>query len=317
MRWLKHLTSARHDEALAELLDEHGAEGYGVWWIILEMIGRQMDNTNKCSARYSIKKWAKSCQVSPKKFQKVVSFLSKLEKLLIKKCQNNSNFLIIECPNLLKYRDEYSKKSGQAPDKLRTKSGVTPEQIQKQKTEEERKKEKKLPFQPDSAKPLSKSEFDFSALLMEKEIPFLSIFEQTAHQAVWKSPEEDAEYRSWLLSFTQTMVAFGIDKHLIVKAINNEDEDRARGALAHTLEMKRRIEEEGQEVKNISGLFVNGYERKLTTEATEKELARERALQNVPKPKAAVLPMTDRQAKQMFGKLVARGQELKQQAMEG
>ncbi len=131
MRWFKHLTNARNDEALSELLDEFGALGYGIWWTILEMIAQQMDKTDRCSARYSLKKWSKSCQVSVKKFQKVVSFLSKLEKLSAKKCEKNSNFLIIECRNLLKFRDKCSKKSGQCPDNVRTLSGATPEQKQK------------------------------------------------------------------------------------------------------------------------------------------------------------------------------------------
>jgi len=128
MRWLKHLTQAHNDEAMSELLDEFGAEGYGVWWIILEKIAAQMDKKQRCFVRYPLKKWAKSCQVSVKKFQKIVSFLSELEKLLAKTCEKNSSFLIIECSNLLKFRDEYSKKSGQTPDKLQKKTTKCREQ---------------------------------------------------------------------------------------------------------------------------------------------------------------------------------------------
>jgi hypothetical protein len=128
MRWMKHMTAARNNEVLSELLEFFGAEGYGVWWIILELIGAQMDKSDKCSARYSIKKWSKSCHVSPKKFQKVVSFLSKLEQITAKVCTNNSDFMIIECRKLLKFRDEYSRKSGHTPDKLPKKSGATPVQ---------------------------------------------------------------------------------------------------------------------------------------------------------------------------------------------
>lgn len=128
MRWFKHLSNAHNDECMSELLDEFGAEGYGVWWIILEKIASQMDKSGRCFARYSVKKWAKSCGVSAKKFQKTVSFLSKLGKFSIKVCEKNSDFLIIECLNLLKFRDEYTKKSRQTPDTRRTLSGATPEQ---------------------------------------------------------------------------------------------------------------------------------------------------------------------------------------------
>jgi hypothetical protein len=137
MRWFKHLTAAHNDEALAEVLDEFGAEGYGMWWLILEKIAAQMDKTDRCFARYSLKNWSKTCQVSAKKFQKFVSFLSKLEKLSAKKCEKNSNFLIIECPNLLKFRDEYTKKSGQTPERRRKKSNNTPSQETEAETDTE------------------------------------------------------------------------------------------------------------------------------------------------------------------------------------
>ena len=128
MRWFKHLSNAHNDEDMAELMDEFGAEGYGVWWLILEKIASQMDKTERCFARYSLKKWAKSCQVSAKKFQKIANFLSKLEKLSTEKCKKNPGFLIIECRNLLKFRDEYTKKSGQSQDKRRKKSASCQEQ---------------------------------------------------------------------------------------------------------------------------------------------------------------------------------------------
>jgi hypothetical protein len=122
---------------MSELLDEFGPAGYGVWWIILEKIAAQMDKTDRCSARYSLKKWSKTCGISVKKFQKVVGFLSKLGKLSTKNCEKNSDFLIIECPNLLKFRDEYSKKSRQTPVKRRIKSPPCPEQDTEADTEAE------------------------------------------------------------------------------------------------------------------------------------------------------------------------------------
>lgn len=128
MRWLKHMTNARNDEALSEMVELYGAESYGIWWFILELIGAQMDKTDKCSVRYSIKKWAKSCRVSAKKFQKVASFLSEVGKISIEKCEKTPDFWKIECRNLLIIRDEYSKKSRHTPDNIPPVSGATPDQ---------------------------------------------------------------------------------------------------------------------------------------------------------------------------------------------
>ena len=136
MRWMKHLTTASDDEAMAALIDEFGPAGYGVFWIILEKIALQMDETDRCETRYSIKKWSSFAQISSKKFQNIVEFLSNPENFPSKNpifsTKKDGNFLAIGCRKLLKYRDEYSRKksqkSGQTPDKLRTLSGQTPEQ---------------------------------------------------------------------------------------------------------------------------------------------------------------------------------------------
>lgn len=130
MRWFKHLCNAHNDEIMAEILEELGVEGYGCWWIILEKIGAQMDKSDRCSAKYSWRNWAHSCRVSTKKFKKIITKLTFHNRLAV---ENDGKFVKISCPNLLKYRDEYSRKSGQAPDIVRSLSGETPEQKQKQK----------------------------------------------------------------------------------------------------------------------------------------------------------------------------------------
>ena len=136
MRWFKHLTTASDDETMAALIEEFGPEGYGVFWIILEKIAAQMTENDRCSIRYSIKKWSSFVQISPKKFQKIVEFLSNEDNFPSKNplffVKQEGKFLEIECPKLLKYRDEYSKKkarkSGQCQDNVRTVSGQCQEQ---------------------------------------------------------------------------------------------------------------------------------------------------------------------------------------------
>jgi len=140
MRWFKHLSQAAEDEKLSEILELYGAEGYGIYWIILEKIAFLMDGTEKTTARYSVKKWSKFCGKSPKVFRKFLESFQKLLLFRVEICQNNSDFLIIDCPNLLKYRDEYSKKSGQPPDKLPKESGVSPDQETETETETDKKK---------------------------------------------------------------------------------------------------------------------------------------------------------------------------------
>jgi hypothetical protein len=109
------------------LRDEFGLEGYGLYWIILEAIAEQVSPGHPLpEMELSVKSWRKFSEIPPKKFEKVVSFLSILGLFLVEKSENS---IKIKCPNLLKYKDEYSsrgdKKSGQSPDSVPTKEGET------------------------------------------------------------------------------------------------------------------------------------------------------------------------------------------------
>ena len=119
------MTASNSDEKLSKLVGEHGLEGYGFWWILLEQIAGQMEGGSaKCSVTYPLKKWASSCEVSTRKLQKFLKTLSELGLVSVKKDQN---LITIECANLLKFRDEYSRKKIKTPDNDRINSGHAPD----------------------------------------------------------------------------------------------------------------------------------------------------------------------------------------------
>jgi len=114
MRWFKHLTLAHAHEDLSEVLEVGGAEAYGVWWLILEDVAALMDKGTTCpSATHSVVKWAQICHCSVRAFRSISHSLH--EKSLIE-CQTTGERLRIVVRKLVKYRDEYSKKSGQTQD---------------------------------------------------------------------------------------------------------------------------------------------------------------------------------------------------------
>ena len=119
------MTASSRDEKLGSLVGEHGLEGYGFWWILLEQIAAQMEGgSSKCSVTYPLKKWASSCEVSTRKWQKFAKTLSDLKLVSLKFDQN---LITVDCPNLLKFRDEYQRKQKKTPDTLRTNSGHAPD----------------------------------------------------------------------------------------------------------------------------------------------------------------------------------------------
>ena len=80
---------------------------YGFWWRLLEIIALQMDASDRTSCEYSDKVWGSFTGISPKKFKKYAGILE--EKKLISMKNGNKN-ITINVPNILKYRDEYTRK---------------------------------------------------------------------------------------------------------------------------------------------------------------------------------------------------------------
>lgn len=114
MRWFKHLSESANDEKLSELLAEHGLEIYGFWWIVLEIVARQMTKEDKkCSVAYPLAQWSRLCYCH---HNKVSKYLGKLGVMGIVTVEYESSKVRVTIPNLLKYRDEYTKKSGQSPE---------------------------------------------------------------------------------------------------------------------------------------------------------------------------------------------------------
>lgn len=157
MRWFKHLANASDDEKLSELIDRHGAEGYGIYWMILEKISSKMEKgENRTNCRYPAKKWADICGKNPRGMRKIYETLEYLSLFIFirygkhmdtipnsyqyeldNNCISYEYHIDIDCPNLLKFRDEYSKKSRQTTNNIPIDSRQTPDQDRDTETESE------------------------------------------------------------------------------------------------------------------------------------------------------------------------------------
>lgn len=127
MRWLKHLALANEDEKTAALIDKHGPEGYGMYWLLLESVAASMQpKSDMCELTYSELRWSQKLRSSIRKTRSVVQTMHDLRLISAQTTrvegsnsdQSTGKRLRIAVPNLLKYRDEYSEKSRQNPDKL-------------------------------------------------------------------------------------------------------------------------------------------------------------------------------------------------------
>ncbi len=116
MKWLKHMTAAWDDEKLAALVGQSGEAGlarYGAYWRIAEMVASQMEGAfPSCSLSYPLWRWARELFVRKSYASSILLRLQKEGLIGIEGDLNAGQTVTVKMPNLLKYRDEYSKKSG-------------------------------------------------------------------------------------------------------------------------------------------------------------------------------------------------------------
>ena len=122
MKWLKHMTANWDDEKLANLVGEGGDSGlalYGAFWRMAEIVASQMDGpAPSCSVSYPVWRWVRLMSVRKSYLSSILTRLQKEGLLVLEGDPKADQTVTVKMPNLLKYRDEYSKKSRQAPDNV-------------------------------------------------------------------------------------------------------------------------------------------------------------------------------------------------------
>lgn len=137
MKWFKHDTASHRSDALIRLRSEGGLEAYGFYWMLCELVAEKMDVSDRCNLENPIKFLANNFGISVKKFSKLLQTLKELSLIDFEIEEKN---VTIKIEELLNIKDEYAKKSGQTPDKVRTNSRQTPSP----KKEEERSKKEEV-----------------------------------------------------------------------------------------------------------------------------------------------------------------------------
>lgn len=124
MKYFIHLSVWRNSKEMAFILDRGGIEAYGAIQIICEVISEQMGMDGPvCQATLSLRRWARILDISPSKFQKLLSIFSESELCSIIQSQDDNKSVTIQIPKLWELRDEYSRKSRHSRDSVRRVSG--------------------------------------------------------------------------------------------------------------------------------------------------------------------------------------------------
>jgi len=134
VKWIKHQTCTWDDERIASLVGEGGQSGlalYGAYWRIQEILAAQMDGPDPtCSARYSLSRWSVLLSV---RGSHVSHYLGQLAEKGLVTVEWIGSDIRVTNRKLLKYRDEYSRKSGHAPENIQPRTDTDTEQRKKKK----------------------------------------------------------------------------------------------------------------------------------------------------------------------------------------
>jgi hypothetical protein len=110
MRWLKHLSMAHADREVDLIIETAGPVAYGIYWLIVEDIAASMEpGKMEPYAIHSLSKW---CALFRLHHRTVTPLLTLLGRKLLNVVPMDDGRIKIEVPNIMKYKDEYTKKSG-------------------------------------------------------------------------------------------------------------------------------------------------------------------------------------------------------------
>lgn len=105
MKWFKHDCQSHNDEKMRDLIHEFGVEGYGVYMVLLELIGEKIDKGLNAKISISDRVLREKLRVSRGKLTKILAYFD--QNLLTFSKAESENW-IIECPNLLKRLDNWT-----------------------------------------------------------------------------------------------------------------------------------------------------------------------------------------------------------------
>lgn len=106
MKWFKHFVTASGSVKLNNLIDELGVEGYGRYWLLLELLAEEYDGS---STVFEVHFRKISAKVQIKFQKKLETFLQKLADFSLITLESSGKVYKIGCPILLELQDKDSK----------------------------------------------------------------------------------------------------------------------------------------------------------------------------------------------------------------
>jgi hypothetical protein len=159
VKWRKQMTAMWDDEKVSRLVSGGGIDGlaaFGMYCRVLDIVAAQMDSgSSQCAVTYSVSRWSLLLSL---RGSHVRHWFEKLALTHLVTAEWTGSEIRVTIPKLLKYRDEYSKKSGHFPE------NVPPRTEQKENRTEGEQKDVYTPSPKNGSGTAHGSRFDLTEL---------------------------------------------------------------------------------------------------------------------------------------------------------
>ncbi len=127
MKWFKHQSDSLHDPFIYDLINEFGSDGYLAFFGILEIYSKEFDGEIEFILQVSLSFLSKNLQISTKKLNKILSFISENGNWGINRMDNRIEISIRKFTDLLddytlkkirEYKNNSVRNTGQCNDKV-------------------------------------------------------------------------------------------------------------------------------------------------------------------------------------------------------
>lgn len=138
MKWFKHESDSYTNLKLSQIIMEFGMDGYGLFWICLELVAQQGVNFRLEKDKLWKTALAKNSQINQKKTEEILNRLGELNLIDPKSLKRGHLYI----PKLAERADDYTSRvqrnTEQRPNSVRTVSGQSSSRIEQNRKEENR-----------------------------------------------------------------------------------------------------------------------------------------------------------------------------------
>lgn len=115
MKWFKHMTNDLDDSFIQDLIYKYGGNGYLVYFGTISLICKEQKKEITCKATFPAHILKRKFHLSVRKIREILNFCVDKTQLSFIFYEENFDFYY---PKILEIKDEYSRKSCQAPDNV-------------------------------------------------------------------------------------------------------------------------------------------------------------------------------------------------------